>query len=88
MIKTLKGTALEELVMLCKQMYLEGKWPKDFVKSVVVPLKKKPGAKKCEEHRTINLIFHASKIMLNILRRRPEKKISEAIGQDQFGFIN
>ncbi|XP_047474145.1 uncharacterized protein LOC125028709 [Penaeus chinensis] len=86
MLKTLKGTALNVIVILCQQMYLEGKWPEDFCKSVMVPLEKKAAAKKCEDHRTITLISHASQIMLKILSRRSEN-IKHAIGQDQFGFI-
>ncbi|XP_047499471.1 uncharacterized protein LOC125045912 [Penaeus chinensis] len=87
MLKILKDTTLNEVVILCQQMYLEGKWPEDFVKCVIVPLKIKTAAKKCEDHRTINLISHASQIMLKILSRRSENKKTDAIGQDQFGFI-
>ncbi|XP_047476421.1 uncharacterized protein LOC125030427 [Penaeus chinensis] len=54
------------------EMYLEGKWPEDFVKSVMVPLEKKD-AKKREDHRTISLISHASQIMLKILRTRQKE---------------
>ncbi|XP_047474125.1 uncharacterized protein LOC125028693 [Penaeus chinensis] len=87
MLKTLKGTGFNEIVILCQQMYLEGKWPEDFCKSVMVPSEKKTAAKKWEDHRTISLISHASQIMLKILSRRSENKKTDAIGQDQFGFI-
>ena len=87
MLKIFKGTALDEIVLLCQQMYSEGKWPEDFVKSVMVPLKKKSVAKKYEDHRTITLISHASKVMLKILTRRLENKLTAEIEQDQFGFI-
>ena len=87
MLKILKGTALDEKVLLCQQMYSEGKWPEDFIKSVMVPLKKKSAAEKCEDHRTITLTSHASKIMLKILTRKLENKLTAVIGQDQFGFI-
>ena len=50
-------------------------------------LVKKPAAKECKDHRTISLIFNALKIMLKILKRRPENKIPDANGKDQFGFI-
>lgn len=62
MIKVLEGKALDEVVLSCQQIYCVGKWPEVFLRSVLFPLEKKPGTRKCEEHRTIGLITHASKI--------------------------
>ena len=77
----------DEIVLLCHQMYLVGKWPDDFIKSVMVPLEKKLVAGKCEDHRTVSLVSHSSKIMLTILKRMAESRLAGAIGQDHFGFI-
>ena len=54
----------------------------------MVPLKKKPNATECNDHRTISLITHASKILLNILTKRIESKVTTTnyIGEDQYGF--
>jgi len=41
---------------------------------------------KCEEHRTINLTSHASKIFCRIIKTRIESKIDSNLGNDQFGF--
>jgi hypothetical protein len=49
-------------------------------------LKKKPKATKCSDHRTICIIAHAAKIIARILKRRIERKIEDALGEDQFGF--
>jgi hypothetical protein len=43
-------------------------------------------ASECADHRTINLIAHASKIMLRLLGRRQENKAKYFIGKTQFGF--
>ena len=43
-------------------------------------------ATKCSDHRTISLIAHTAKIVSKLLRRRIEKKIEVALGEDQFGF--
>src|SRR6478609_56263 len=59
-----KGT--KELVELCKEMYVKGIWPSDFTKVVMIPLQKKINAVDCSDHRTISLISHALKILLNI----------------------
>src|SRR4030088_1382105 len=40
----------------------------------------------CEDHRTISLISHESKIMLKILTERIEYKAKDFIGRNQFGF--
>jgi hypothetical protein len=54
----------------------------------MVPLKKKPNANEGSDHRTISLVVHASKILLNILTKRIESKIAATnyIGEDQCGF--
>ena len=41
---------------------------------------------KCEEHRTIALISHASKILLRILLNRIQKTANEQIADVQMGF--
>ena len=48
---------MKKFVELRKNIYDEGKWPEDFVKSILILLKK--NAVRCEEFRTINLISHA-----------------------------
>ena len=42
----------------------------------MVPLKKKPNATGCSDHRTISLVVHASKILLKILTKRIESKVA------------
>jgi hypothetical protein len=88
MIKCLGEKAKEEMIRLCQEIYLTGEWPSDFVETVMVPLKKKPNATECSDHRTISLIVHASKILLKILAKRLEGKVEAIhfVGEDQFGF--
>src|SRR5580698_4570128 len=76
----------KELVEMCKKMYEEGVWPEDFTRVAMIPIQKKSNAIDCEDHRTINLISHASKILLKILTKRIEAKAKAFIGQNQFGF--
>jgi hypothetical protein len=47
-------------------------------------LKKKPRARKCNDHRTLSLIAHVAKVVASIIRRRIEKKIEDVLGEDQF----
>src|SRR5579864_1524652 len=69
-----------------KEMYDEGIWPEDFTRVVMISLQKKPNAEECEDHRTISLIPHALKIMLEILTKRIESKAVGFTGKNQFGF--
>ena len=88
MIQNLGEKAKAELVKLCQQIYTSGEWPQDFMKTVIIPLQKKPNATDCSDHRTISLISHAAKILLKIITKRLESKVQAVnfLGQDQFGF--
>ena len=44
-------------------------WPQDWKRSVFIPIPKKGNAKECSNYRTVVLISHASKVMLNILQK-------------------
>ena len=61
-------------------------WPKDFTKTVPIPLPKKLNASDCGDCRTISLITHASKILLKVLNKRLEGKAGDCISKTQFGF--
>ena len=74
------------LERICKKMYATGTWPEDFTKVVMVPLQKKQNATECDDHRTISLISHASKILIGILTKRVEDKVNDYMGKTQFGF--
>src|SRR6266576_1795586 len=85
-LKCLDDRGIQEIVKLCNRIYTTGEWPKDFVRTVMIPIPKKQGTRKCEEYRTISLISHAAKIMLRILNRRLGRKMEENSGEEQYGF--
>ena len=74
-IKCLGENARKQLNQLDNLIYTSGKWPADFTVSRVVTFPKKPNTKKCEEHRTISLISHASKIPLKTMYERIYAKV-------------
>ena len=45
-------------------------WPRDWKRSVFIPIPKKGNAKECSNYHTIALISHASKVMLKIFQAR------------------
>ena len=68
------------------QIYNQGVLPEEMCQSVFVPLPKKPGTLLCEEHRTISLMSHLTKVMLKVLGKRIKPKIETELNVSQFGF--
>jgi len=85
-LKALGDKGTNELVSMCQDMYETGKWPTDFTRLVFIPIEKKENAVDCEDHRTISLICHASKIMLKVLTKRIEDRAKDFLSKGQFGF--
>ena len=59
---------------------------KGLEKSVFIPVPKKGNAKECSNHRTIGLILHASKVMLEILQARLQQYMNHELADVQAGF--
>ena len=76
------GEGKKEILSSCNKIYNEGKWPEEYMETVLLPIPKKSNAKKCKEFRTISLISHTAKILLSILNRRIRSKMEE----EHFGF--
>ena len=55
-------------------------------KSVFIPIPKKGNAKECSNYRTIALISHASKVMLNILQARLQQYVNRKLPDVQAAF--
>ena len=54
--------------------------------SVLIPIPKKDNAKECSNYCTIALISHASKVMLKILKARPQQYVNRELPDVQAGF--
>ena len=65
---------------------MQGVWPEDFTKVIMISLQKKVNAVECGDNQTISLISHASKILLKVLMKRIEANTKDFIGRNQFGF--
>ena len=87
-LRNLGEKAMNEVVQLCQDIYNTGVWPKDFLQTIVIPIQKKQNATNCEDHRTISLLTHASKILLRIITKRLQTKAEteKCLGADQYGF--
>ena len=61
-------------------------WPRDWKRSVFIPIPKKGNAKECSNYRTIVLISHVSKVVLKILQARFQQYVNHEIPDVQAGF--
>ena len=55
-------------------------------KGQFIPIPKKGNAKECSNYRTIALILHASKVMLNILQASLQQYVNRELPDVQAGF--
>ena len=60
--------------------------PKDWKRSVFIPIPKKGNPKECSNYHTIALISHASKVMLKILQARLQQYVNRELPDVQAGF--
>ena len=74
------------LTIICQRIWNTNTWPKDWKKSVFIPLPKKGGSRDCANNRTISLISHASKVLLKVIQRRLEQHLDREIQIEQAGF--
>ena len=70
MIKALEEYGLEKLTGVINKIYDEGAFPEELAKSIFIAVPKKSGAVNCEDHRTISVVIHTTKIILRILLTR------------------
>ena len=68
LFQILKDDAVKVLHSICQQIWKTQQWPKDWKRSVFIPIPKKGNAKECSNYRTIILLSHSSKVMFKILQ--------------------
>ena len=86
LFQILKDDAVKVLKSICQQIWKTQLWAQDGKRSVFIPVLKKGNAKECSNYRTIALISHASKVMLNILPARLQQYMSCEPPDVQAGF--
>ena len=82
----MKDDAVKVLHSICKQIWKPQQWPKDWKRSVFVPIPKQNNAKECSNFCTIALISHSSKEMLKILQARLQQYVNRKLPDVQAGF--
>ena len=72
LFQILKDDAEKVLCSICQQIW-KSQWPKDWKRSVFIPIPQKGNAKVCSNYRTIARMSHAHKVMLKINRLVPNR---------------
>ena len=86
MLKALGQNGVGILCKLCNQINTQWVLPGEMCQSVFVPLPMKPGTLLCEEHRTISLMSHLTKVPLKVRGKRIKPKIETELNASKFGF--
>ena len=74
------------LKAICQKAWVSKSWPKQWTKSLIIPIDKKGDLKKCKNYRTLSLICHSSKILLTIILKRLNPQIERVLSEEQAGF--
>jgi len=70
LFQILKDDAVKVLHSICQQIWRTQQWPRDWKRSVFIPIPKEGNAKECSNYCIITLISDASKVMLKVLQVR------------------
>ena len=86
LFQILKDDAVKVLHSICQQIWETQQWPKDWKRSVFIPIPKKGNPKECSYYCTIALISHARKVMFKILQARLQEYVNCELPDVQAGF--
>ena len=85
LFQILKEDAVKVLYPICQQIWKTQQWPQDWKRSGFIPIPKKGNPKESSNYRTIALISHASKVMLEI-QARLQQYMNRELPDVQAGF--
>ena len=74
------------LTSICNKIWKTGEWPTTWSQSLVIILPKKGNLQLCQNYRTISLLSHPSKVMLELILNRLQPQAEEIIAEEQAGF--
>ena len=87
LFQILKDDAMKVLHAICQQILKTQQGPRDWKRSVFIPIPKKGNAKECSNYHTIAFISHALvKVTLKILQARLLQHVNRELLDVQAGF--
>ena len=84
--KDRKHDAVKGLHSICQQIWKTQQWPQDRKRSVFLSIGMKGNDKECSNYHTIELISHASKVILKILQVTHQQYVNEECSDVQGEF--
>ena len=79
-------TTAKLMHVICSNIWRNEIIPDEWTKSIIITLPKSGDTTECNNYRTISLINHASKVILEIIKLRMRKFIEENLSEYQAGF--
>jgi len=68
-------------------VWATGDWPQDWCESTFVAILKKGDPRRCEKnYRTISLVSHVRKVLLNVILHRIQPMAKAELDEEQAGF--
>ena len=86
LFQILKDDAVKVLHSICQQIWKTQRWPRDWKRSVFIPIPKKGNAKEYSNYHTIAFISYASKVIRKILQARLQHYMNCELPDVQAGF--
>ena len=86
LVKSLGNEGTDLICKMINMIYSSRTIPDDFVTNIFTLIPKVKHAKECGDYRTISLISHASKILLQIIKDRITPIIERELSESQMGF--
>ena len=88
LFQILKDNAVKVLTLhsVCQQICKTQQQPKDWERSVFIPISKKGNAEECSNYNTVALIPYASKVILKILQFRLQEYMNHELPDVEAGF--
>ena len=86
LFQILKDDAVQVLHSICQQIWKTPQWPRNWKRSVFIPILKKGNVKEWSNYHTIALISHTSKVMLKILQARLQQYVNCELPDIQAAF--
>ena len=83
LVRILKVDAVKLLHSTCQQIWITQQGPRDWKRSVFIPIPKKSNAKECSNYHTIVLISHGSEVMFKILQARSQQYVNRELSDVQ-----
>ena len=86
LFQILEDDTVKMLHSICQQIWKTQQGPKDWKRSVFIPIPKKSNVKECSNYHTIALISHTSTVMVKILQARVPQYVNRELPGVQAGF--